>query len=701
MRATETKLLAFLDKSHQFAIPIYQRTYSWVEAQCQQLWDDIIRAGADDEISAHFVGSIVYIEESTYHISTQPPLLVIDGQQRLTTVSLIIEALARHLGDREPVSGFSAQSIRDHYLLDPRKHGELRYKLMLTQTDKQALMAIVDQRPLTDNHSFRVRQNFDFFKQQVERLGRDLESLCKGLAKLMIVDVVLERNHDNPQLIFESMNSTGLELSQADLIRNFVLMGLELEHQTRLYDNYWRPMEVAFGQEAYGRHFDGFMRHYLTAMTGEIPNIQKVYGAFKAYARSSKFIPSGVDALVAEVRTFASHYCAMALDQEANPTLAAAFRDFRELKAEVAYPLLLNLYQDYSCGLITCKELEQAIRLVESYVFRRAVCDIPTNSLNRTFATFNRALKKDRYLDSIQAHLLRLPFYRRFPSDEEFRRGIKWRDLYNFRSRSYWLRRLENYGRKEPVFVDEYTIEHILPQNENLSQAWQEDLGDDWARVHETWVHNLGNLTLTGYNSEYSDRSFAEKRDMEGGFKESPLRLNKGLGTVERWNETTIQARADRLADEAVKVWPVPSLPTDVLDAYRTRPEKAKAFTIHDHPHLATGRPIRALFDDFRARVKGIDPSVSEEFLKRYVSYKAETNFVDVVPQAKQLRLSLNLSFHELYDPRDLASDVSNVGHLGIGDVMVGVSEPEDLPYVVGLVRQSFEKQMGNVEEGM
>ena len=378
MKATEAKLLEFLKKSPQFVIPIYQRTYSWGERECRQLWDDILRTRRNDVVSAHFVGSIVYVEKGLYSVSSQSPLLVIDGQQRLTTVALLVEALARTLGEGEPLEGFSAKKLRNYYLLNP--------------------------------------------------LEDELPALCKGLAKLVIVDISLNRDQDNPQLIFESLNSTGRELSQADLIRNFILMGLKPQLQTKLYEQYWRPMEVDFGQEGYAIHFDSFMRHYLTVKTGDIPNVREVYEAFKQHARSPDVASAGV----------------------------------------------------------------------ESYVFRRAVCGIPTNSMNKTFATFTRVLKKDRYLESVAAHFLLLPSYRRFPTDDEFKRELQIKDLYNFRSRSYWLRRLENHARKEHVPVDEYTIEHILPQNENLSAKWKADLGAEWERIQKTWLHTLGNLTLTG-----------------------------------------------------------------------------------------------------------------------------------------------------------------------------------------------------------
>jgi uncharacterized protein with ParB-like and HNH nuclease domain/predicted transport protein len=698
MKATEAKLLEFLKKSPQFVIPIYQRTYSWTERECRQLWNDILRTGGKDDVSAHFVGSIVYIEKGLYHITSQSPLLVIDGQQRLTTVALILESLSRHLGDTEPVDGFSAKKLRNYYLLNPLEEGERGYKILLTQTDKESLLALVKQKPLPAENSLRIDENFAFFEAQVKALGKNLTDLCKGLAKLVIVDIALSRDQDNPQLIFESMNSTGRELSQADLIRNFILMGLEPAHQTCLYEEHWRPMEVGFGQEAYGAHFDSFMRHYLTFKTGEIPNIREVYDAFKAHARDSDVAAKGVDILVADIHAFAEYYCAMALGKETDRDLSAAFKDLRELKVDVSYPFLLELYHDYRQGILAKEELSQAVRLVEAYVFRRAVCSIPTNSLNKTFATFSRALRKDQYLESIQAHMLLLPSYRRFPSNEEFKREITLRDLYNFRSRSYWLRRIENHDRKEFVPVDEYTIEHILPQNENLSTTWREALGIEWRRIHETYLHTLGNLTLTGYNSEYSDRSFTEKRDMKGGFKESPLRLNEGLGILEIWNEITIKERANRLATMAAQVWSPPSLSEEILDTYRPKIEKVSGYTIDDHPHLVSADPMRSLFEAFRKEVLSLDPCVTEEFLKLYVAYKAETNFVDVVPQAKRLRLSLNMPFHELHDPKGFAKDVTNLGRWGNGDVEVGLCSEEELPYVMGLVRQSYEKQMGNGE---
>jgi uncharacterized protein with ParB-like and HNH nuclease domain/predicted transport protein len=698
MKATEANLLEFLKKSPQFVIPIYQRTYSWGIRECLQLWEDILRSGINEKTSAHFIGSIVYIEKGLYQISSQTPLLVIDGQQRLTTISLILEALSLQLGDSEPFDGFSAKKLRNYYLLNSLEDGDRKFKLILTQTDKSSLLALMQQKPLPKEHSIRVKENFEFFKGKINSLGTNLEPLCKGLAKLVIVDISLSRDQDNPQLIFESMNSTGKELSQADLIRNYILMGLEPVHQTRLYEDHWRPMEIEFGQEAYGTHFDRFMRHYLTIKTGEIPNIGQVYEKFKLFAQSSKMVESGVDALVTEIHTYAGYYCNMALGKEQNKDLSEAFQDLREFKVDVAYPFLLELYQDYQKEILSLGDFVSAVRLVESYVFRRAVCNIPTNSLNKTFLTLTKDIKKDRYLESTQSQFILLPSYRRFPNDEEFKRELKIRDLYNFPRRSYWLRRMENFDRKERVTVTEYTIEHILPQNEDLPKTWQTELGLEWKRIQNTWLHTLGNLTLTGYNSEYQDFAFSRKREMEGGFKHSPLKLNEGLGQLETWNEHTIQARADKLAGLAVKVWGFPEISIEGLEGYRKKASHSNGYSIEDHPYLSPNSSMRSIFEAFRKEVLALDPAVTEEFLKLYVAYKAETNFVDVVPQASRLCLYLNMPFIEINDQRNICKDVSQVGRWGNGDVEVGLKSLDELPYVMGLVRQSFEKQMGNGE---
>jgi uncharacterized protein with ParB-like and HNH nuclease domain/predicted transport protein len=693
VKATEAKLLDFLKKSPQFVIPIYQRTYSWTEKECRQLWTDILRTGGNDALSAHFVGSIVYIEKGLSNLTSQEPMLVIDGQQRLTTLTLLLAALIKVLEklpeDRQqPIEGFSPRKLRNYYLLNPDEDGEKRFKLLLTQTDKTSLIAVVDNGVQPKEPSLRVTRNFELFQQLLDESKDDLRTICQGLAKLVVVDIALNRSQDNPQLIFESMNSTGRELSQADLIRNFILMGLEPQIQTRLYEQYWRPMEVDFGQEEYSEHFDAFMRHYLTVKSGEIPRLDEVYDAFKILARATDTKQAGVEALVKEVRDFARYFCAMALGAETDPELKLAFNDLRELKVDVAYPFLLELYQDFTHGILPKPDFLAAVRLVESYVFRRAICEIPTNSMNKTFGTFTKVVKKDNYLEGIQAHFLSLPSYRRFPGDEEFQRDIQTRDLYKFRSRSYWLRRMENHGRKERVSVEEYTIEHILPQNENLPPAWKAALGPEWERIQQTWLHTLGNLTLTGYNSEYSDRPFPEKRDLAGGFKESPLKLNAGLGAVSQWDETAIKSRAQSLSNSALKVWEAPRLSAEILARHREKPADA-AYDLDHYPQLLLG-PVRVLFDALRKEVLALDSCVSEDFLKYYIAFKAESSFVIVLPQSNRLKLILFMP------PKSICKEISRSENWGNGEIKVFLESMDYLPYILGLVRQSLERQLGD-----
>ena len=381
MKATEAKLLKFLKNAPQFIIPIYQRNYSWTAEQCNQLWLDLLRAGRESKISGHFIGSIVYIERGLSNVVKQESLLVIDGQQRLTTATLLIAALAEHFENNnisELMDAFSARKLRNYYLLNVEEEGERHFKLLLSETDKDTLLAILRQAPMPKEPSTRIAENYKLFQDLIEDNKGELEAICTGLDKLIIVDVSLDRKQDNPQLIFESMNSTGLELSQADLIRNYILMGLEPALQTDLYTTYWRPMEKGFGQAGYAVHFDRFMRHYLTAKTGEIPNVREVYNAFKIFARDRA---GDIRELVAEIHAYAGYYCAMALGAEQHARLRQAFHDLRELKMDVVYPFLLDAYHDYCSDDLSADDLYKAVRLTESYVFRRTVCAIPTNSL--------------------------------------------------------------------------------------------------------------------------------------------------------------------------------------------------------------------------------------------------------------------------------------------------------------------------------
>jgi len=704
MKATDVKFCQFLQNAPHFVIPIYQRPYSWTQRECSQLWNDLLRVGADVNIPAHFFGSIVFIKNNPYTTTYKFSLQVIDGQQRLTSVFLILEALARYLeSEKVTIDGLSFSDIRNYFLLNPLENGDRRFKLCLTKADKQTLFSLIEGSPLPKYKSLNIIQNFTYYQNRINKLGHQLQHLLHGFLKLMIVEVTLQEGLDNPQLIFESMNSTGRDLSQGDLIRNYILLDINLETQENLYNLYWSPMEELFGQEGYQQHFDKFMRHYLTRMTSEIPKINSVYEAFKKYFNSKKFNMDkniATEKLVKEIYAYAEYYCAMALDKETDADLSEIFHNIRELKVDVAYPLLLELYHDYKLDIISKDDFIESVRLIESYVFRRLICDLKTNSLNKTFSTFGRALNKSNttYLNSIKAHFLEMKSYRRFPLDQEFKREMKSRDLYNFSRRSYWLRHIENFDRKESVDINEYTVEHILPQNPNLSEEWQKMLGPDWKHIQEIYLHTLGNLTLTGYNSEYRDYIFSKKKNMKNGFCNSPLRLNQTLHSFDQWNEDTILIRAEQLAEKATIVWPQPFLKDCEMN---TNHEDLIIWNdrFSEHKYLCRNNQIRQLFGEFRTEVLALDPCVVEEVFKTYIAYKAETNFVDVVPQSDTLLLTLNLRFHEINDPKKLAIDVTHIGHQGNGDVQVKVKNINNLPYVFGLIRQAFETQIGNESE--
>ncbi len=695
MKAKETMVLEFLQNSSQFIIPIYQRTYSWEPEHCRQLWEDIIRAGKSSSSSVLFIGSIVYVADGLSSVSLQAPLLVIDGQQRLTTITLLLEALQRKLGEGEPVEGFSSEKIKSRYLTRHLEKGDKFFKLLLSQTDDETIRSIIQERELPNDPSMRISENFDFFLSEIDSLKGDFDALCRGIAKLAIVDIALNRGEDNPQLIFESMNSTGKALSQADLIRNYILMGLQPELQAKLYESYWRPMELEFGQAAYGEEFDAFMRHYLTIKFADIPRIDQIYDNFKFYAGKDEVAKAGVESLVKDLRQFAQYYCAMSLGKEKDPELKRAFQDLKDFKVEVAYPFLLEVYADYKADQIAKSEFIEIVRLVESYAFRRAVVQIPTNSMNKTFARFSLSINRDNYLESVKAIFVSLKSYRRFPNNEEFERDLKVRDLYNFRRGAYWLRKLENFNRKELPVLEDYSIEHILPQNEELNSWWQNALGDNWVEVQGRLLHSIGNLTLTRYNSEFSDRSFPEKRDFpEGGFKTSPLLLNQGLGELETWNESTINERASILAKRALQVWPEPKASEVELKKLNSKEATISktAYTYQDHKYLQNS-PVKEIFLALKEQVLAIDPAVYEDVLKLYIAFKADTNFVDVIFRANGLRLSINLEFSDLQDPQKRAVNIKDKGRWGNGEVSFEVDSKDDIGYAMFLIKQAYDRQ--------
>ncbi|GAA7461162.1 DUF262 and DUF1524 domain-containing protein [Helicobacter pylori] len=520
MKADAIKLLDFIGKSQekQFVIPIYQRVYSWEKEQCKQLWDDIIKTGGNDQIEGHFIGSIVFVHDGIY-TTNYNELLIIDGQQRLTTITLLFIALRDHLNDEDEfLEKFSCQKIQNRYLINSDEKGDKKFKLFLSEPDRDTLLSLIDKdRRKPSEPSLKIMENFKLFEEWIRKNTDKLETIFKGLDKLMVVEISLERGKDNPQLIFESMNSTGKDLTQTDLIRNYILMGLEPKKQKVFYKKYWRAMEEDFKQNE--TLFNQFVRHYLTIKTREIPNINKVYEAFKDY-RQKKGIE--IEDLLKDLQKYCGFFCRIVFKKEVDKELNKALSFLVDLERDVIYPLLLELYSDYKDSVLFEKDFISIIYLIESCICRRAVCGLGTNSLNKIFASFTKKINKDQYFESIKAHFLSLETTKgKFPKDSEFKNLFTTIDFYNLKEKKYFFERLENFDTKEPVNTKECTIEHIMPQT--LTKEWKKDLGENFQAIHEKYLNTIGNLTLTGYNEKYSNNSFQEKRDMEKRLQTKPV----------------------------------------------------------------------------------------------------------------------------------------------------------------------------------
>ncbi len=684
MKANVTTLLNFIkdNQKNQLVIPIYQRVYSWEKEQCKQLWDDIIKIGGNDEMGGHFIGSILYVLDGITHSNNV--LFIIDGQQRLTTITLLLTALRNHLSDE-----VKRKEIENHYLINSDKDGDKKFRLILSESDKDTLLYLIDKnRRKPSEPSSKIVENFKLFEEWVSNTDK-LETIFKGLEKLTIVWIALEKEKDDPQLIFESMNSKGIELTQTDLIRNYIVMETEIEKREGFYNKYWRAMEENFKQNK--KWFDRFVRHYLTIKTREIPNINKVYVAFKDYQQKERI---GIEDLLKDLQKYCRYFCQIVSKKEANKDLNKALGFLVDLEMDVIYPLLLELYSDYSDGVLSKADFIPIIVLIESYLFRRAVCGLGTNSLNKVFPSFTKHIQKDEYFKSLKAHFGYLTNNQRFPDDDEFKDCFITIDFYKkFKKKTKcFLERLENFGdTKEPVDTQKCTTEHIMPQT--LTEEWKKDLGENFQEIHDKYLHTIGNLTLTGYNFEYSNKSFQKKRDMEGGFKDSPLRLNQGLRDLESFDEEKIKKRANDLADLALKIW-TKNLNAETLEKYKPKKDK-KEKKVYDLSSYKFGSHSRELFDILSKGIKALDEKIVENFNQDYISYKFSKNFVDIVVQIKDLKLYLNMKFNELQDEKNLARDMTNKGHLGNGDIEVKLETKENIPYCLGLIKQALEKQMG------
>ncbi|GAA7070633.1 hypothetical protein HpCHN105_13620 [Helicobacter pylori] len=508
MEADVTTLLKFMkdNQKNQLVIPIYQRLYSWEKEQCKQLWDDIIKIGGDDKMDGHFIGSILYVLDGIKH--SDNTLLIIDGQQRLTTITLLLTALRNHLSDK-----VKRKEIENHYLINSDEKGDKKFRLILSESDKDTLLSLIDKdRRKPSEPSSKIVENFKLFEEWIRKNTNQLGTIFKGLEKLTIVEIALEKEKDDPQLIFESMNSKGMELAQTDLIRNYIIMETEAEKQESFYNKYWRAMEEDFKQNEKQdkKLFDRFVRHYLTIKTREIPNINKVYAGFKDYQQKEGI---EIEDLLKDLQKYYGYFCQIALKKEDDKDLNKALGFLVDLEMDVIYPLLLELYSDYSNGVLSKDDFRHSIALIESYLFRRAVCGLGTNSLNKVFPSFAKHIQKDEYFKSLKAHFGSVTNNQKFPNDDEPKDRLITIAFYNkFKKKTKcFLERLENFDdTKESVDTQKCTTEHIMPKK--LTEEWEKDLGENFQEIHDKYLHTIGNLTLTGYNPEYSNKIFPRKK---------------------------------------------------------------------------------------------------------------------------------------------------------------------------------------------
>ena len=686
MDARKGNIYEILNGNKQFLIPVYQRYYSWDIEQCKRLWNDIVEMQKKGKVG-HFVGSIVNIAEQAMPTGVQK-YMIIDGQQRMTTLSLLLLALRDYAINNPEDTTINARRIDNMLLKNEYESGDERYKLLLTETDRDILMRLVEEKPILDDTRSKLLDNYKFFAGKIADKELQPAEVYESIGKLQIVNITLDRSVDDAQAIFESLNSTGKELSESDLIRNYVLMGLEPTEQTYVYEHFWRPMELLFVYETQDSVMDRFFRDYLTMKITRIPKQDRVYEEFKLYHLNCEF--STIRELCQDLLTYAKYYTNMAFKRSSNPALKSLYEDINDLRMEVSYPFLLKVHNDYAEGIISEDDLKLIIRLCISYVFRRSICDIPTNSLNKTFATLKNEIKPDDYVNSIKAFFVMRNDYKEFPDDDKFAAAFVSRDIYTMRSRNFILSHLENYGNKAPIIIENYTIEHIMPQNSSLSPEWQQMLGANWREVQKTYLHTIGNLTLTAYNSEMSDHPFMVKMDMEGGFKESALRLNAYVVKLNEWNEQTIKERAALLADKAKQIWAYPDMTAAELAPYQTVEKPAERYSLETYD---TNVFTKTLFEVLDRRIQNLSPDVKREFKKLYVAYKLDTNFVDIVFQKQRLRISVNMKFSEVIDPNGICRDITGIGRWGNGDVELYMEHTSDVDQIMEIVEQSYRLQ--------
>ena len=572
MHAQDRTFREIIGNSIQFIVPVFQRDYKWGQEQWQRLWDDINRVGSGKINAGHFLGSLVQIDTG----KTTPSLsswLVIDGQQRLATLTLLAAALRDHINSIELEEGQSSLTVElldDHFLKNRHGKGDEGYKLTLRRTDNATLHALVDGKysnTFEGNTSGQVADAYKFFRGQLP--GCDPASLYNSIAALRIVEVTLDRDHDDPQFIFESLNDTGVDLSPGDMVRNYLLMRVEELEQTRLYTEYWSKIEGYFrGAESQlnDDEFNSFLQNYLALQRRErqpIPE-NRLYEEFKKYKEAIQG-ENTLEQLLADVRRFAGYYAAFRGRQPISSQKLADGMLYVRRRGTTPTTLIMRLWDCYDRQhTLSEGDFIQALALIESYLLRRTVMGFQTRwrSYWGIFAHMARNIDQSP-IETVKRFLRsQAEWYSqwRFPGDTEFAKALQERDIYELGIIcKRMLERLEeSFESKEQIPTGNLSIEHIMPQA--LNKEWKDMLGEDWEQVHSDWSHRLGNLTLTGYNPEMSNCPFEKKQSF---YQENPLRLTQFVREQPQWAAAEMEKRGKELAARALRIWPFPqeSLP--------------------------------------------------------------------------------------------------------------------------------------------
>lgn len=715
MQAGQITLLNLLgDPQQQFEIPLYQRRYAWTNGQRGQFWLDILRVAERPKSARHFTGSVVYAA-GPKQIGQVQGYRLIDGQQRVTTTTLLLVALAEYL-DKHPDAaqkvGMTGAEIRRVYLLNERFDGDQRYKLSLSYADKPTMQALLSGQALPKEAAAELERGLQFFRDRLNEPGLDVAQVWRGLSKLEVVQITLTEGVDDLGLIFESLNSTGKALAQADLIRNNVLMGLDQEDQKKLGEGKWREIEGLFARTEEGT-FDRFMRDFLTMRTRNLPNEDEVYAAFKDY-RAGRPKDETVDVLVRDISDMAELYLKVVQpEEEQDAAVQQALKDLQALRIRVIQPFVLELLQDREKGLLKDETLEKALRAIESFLMRRSVTGERTSPLNKFFATLGRDLpKQENYLLELERALLRFQDRDRdgFPDDDAFRLALENEPLYTRLVCKPLLVRIERARNTQEKVEGVLTIEHVMPQKPG--ETWQAALGapenKQWKEDHARLVHRLGNLTLTGYNSELGNRSFADKKTMPPksddeyaprGYKYSRLLLTNEIADDKKyplWNQQVIAQRGAALAEEALKLFPYPKHLANELEKLREEGrQRSRTPTLEAHLDTSN-QALRALYMQLRSRLMALSPEVTEEPKKHYIAYKAGSNFCDMVPQPalNTVKCWLNIPLDKLDDPSGLVEDIGDRGRAGNGNLEVVIGLHSNLSAFEHLAKQAMEYQL-------